>query len=259
MSLKVEHLDFSFGKRQILKDISFEAHNGEFLSILGPNGVGKSTLFRCILNLLKPSSGTISIDGQDTAQMTAAQRAKCIAYIPQYHNPTFNFSVMDMVLMGTASQMNTLAAAPGKAQIAIAENALEKLNISHLAQHPYGFCSGGEKQLCLLARAIAQQARILVMDEPSASLDFANRIRVMQTVRGLAADGYAVVQTTHDPDQAFLYSDKILAIQDGQVLAWGTPKDVMKSALMSKLYGMDVEVHSLHDDGIRVCVPANRM
>lgn len=259
MSLKVENLDFYFGKRQILKDISFEAHKGEFLSILGPNGVGKSTLFRCILNLLKPSSGSISIDGKDTAQMTAAQRARCIAYIPQYHNPTFNFSVMDMVLMGTASQMNTLAAAPGKAQIEIAENAMQRLNISHLAQRPYDFCSGGEKQLCLLARAIAQQAKILVMDEPSASLDFGNRIRVMQTVRGLAADGYAVVQTTHDPEQAFMYSDKILAIHEGQVLALGTPKEVMTGSLMSKLYGIPVEVHSLHDDGIRVCVPANRM
>ncbi len=258
MSLKVEHLDFYFGKRQILKDINFEADKGEFLSILGPNGVGKSTLFRCILNLLKPSHGTISIDGQDTAQMTATQRAKCIAYIPQYHNPTFNFSVMDMVLMGTASQMNTLATTPSKAQIEIAENALKRLNISHLAQHPYGFCSGGEKQLCLLARAIAQQAKILVMDEPSASLDFGNRIRVMQTVRGLVADGYAVVQTTHDPEQAFMYSDKILAIHDGQVLAWGTPKEVMTGSLMSKLYGIPVEVHSLHDDCIRVCVPGNR-
>ncbi len=254
MSLKVEHLDFYFGKRQILKDISFEAHRGEFLSILGPNGVGKSTLFRCILNLLKPSTGSIVIDGRNSAEMTAQELAQSIAYIPQYHNPTFNYSVLDMVLMGTAAQLSSLAT-PGKAQYEIAENALARLNISHLAQHPYGFCSGGEKQLCLLARAIAQQAKILVMDEPSASLDFGNRIRVMQTVRGLVKDGYAVVQTTHDPEQAFMYSDKILAIHDGQVLAWGTPKEVMTGSLMSKLYGIEVEVHSLHDDGIRVCVP----
>ncbi len=254
MSLKVQHLDFYFGKRQILKDISFEAHRGEFLSILGPNGVGKSTLFRCILNLLKPRSGTIEIDGRNVAEMSAQELARSIAYIPQYHNPTFNYSVLDMVLMGTASQLGPLAT-PGKAQIEIAHSALAKMNISHLAEHPYGFCSGGEKQLCLLARAIAQQAKILVMDEPSASLDFGNRIRVMQTVKGLVADGYAVVQTTHDPEQAFMYSDRILAMHDGQVLAWGTPQQVMQPELMSRLYGIDVEIHSLSDDRVRVCVP----
>lgn len=255
MILKAEHIDFSFGKRQILKDISFEAKSGEFMSILGPNGVGKSTLFRCILNLLHPSSGTITIDGQKVDQMTAQELAQKIAYIPQFHNPTFNYSVLDMVLMGTASQLRMLEA-PGNSQIKRAQEALARMKIDHLADHPYGFCSGGEKQLCLIARAIAQQAKILVMDEPSASLDFGNRIRVMETVRSLIADGYAVVQTTHDPEQAFLYSDKILALHDGRVLAWGTPQDVMRPELMSKLYGIDVEIHSLHDDSFRVCVPA---
>ena len=256
MNLKVEHLDFYFGKRQILKDISFEAQGGEFLSILGPNGVGKSTLFRCILNLLHPSAGTIALDGRDVRQMTAKELAQHIAYIPQFHKPTFNYSVLNMVLMGTASQLRSLET-PGKAQLEIAHNALARMKIEHLAEHPYGFCSGGEKQLCLIARAIAQQAKVLVMDEPSASLDFGNRIRVMQTVRSLVADGYAVVQTTHDPEQAFMYSDKILAIHDGRVLAWGTPQAVLEDDLMSKLYGIDVEVHSLHGDTIRVCVPAN--
>ncbi len=255
MILKVDHLNFSFGKRQILKDISFEVSSGEFLSILGPNGVGKSTLFRCILNLLSPGTGTITVDGEDVSRMSAQKLAKAIAYIPQFHNPAFNYSVLDMVLMGTAAQVGSRSS-PGKEQQDIARNALTRLQIEHLADHPYGLCSGGEKQLCLLARAIAQQAKILVMDEPSASLDFGNRIRVMQTVRGLVADGYAVVQTTHEPDQAYLYSDKILALHDGQVLAWGIPKDVMKASLMSTLYGISVEVHSMHDDRVRVCLPA---
>lgn len=258
MNLKVEHLNFYFGKRQILKDINFETKGGEFLSILGPNGVGKTTLFRCILNLLRPSAGKITVDCRDIVQMTAQEMAQHIAYIPQFHNPAFNYSVLDMVLMGTASQLRTLET-PGKAQIEIAKNALARMKIEHLAEQPYGFCSGGEKQLCLIARAIAQQAKILIMDEPSASLDFGNRIRVMQTVRSLVADGYAVIQTTHDPEQAFMYSDQILAIHDGHVLAYGTPQAVMKDVIMSKLYGIDVEVHSLHNDAIRVCVPANSL
>lgn len=256
MSLKVEHLDFYFEKRQVLKDISFEALGGELLSILGPNGVGKSTLFRCILNLLRPSAGKITVDGLDVNKMTAQEMAHHIAYIPQSHSPAFNYSVLDMVLMGTASQLGTMKT-PGKTQIELAHKALERMKIEHLAEHPYGFCSGGEKQLCLIARAIAQQAKILVMDEPSASLDFGNRIRVMQTVRSLAAEGYAIVQTTHDPEQAFMYSDKILAIHGGQVLAWGTPQEVMEKELMSKLYGIDVDVKSLSNDTVRVCVPAS--
>lgn len=255
MILKVAHLDFSYGKRQILKDVSFQVDSGQFLSILGPNGVGKSTLFRCILNLLSPSAGAITVDGEDVSKMTAQRLAKLISYIPQFHSPAFNFSVLEMVLMGTAAQVGSLSS-PGREQQALARSALARLQIEHLAEHPYGFCSGGEKQLCLLARAIAQQAKILVMDEPSASLDFGNRIRVMQTVRSLAAEGYAVVQTTHDPEQAYLYSDQILALHDGQVLAWGTPKEVMTADLMSKLYGISVAVYSMHDDGVRVCLPA---
>ena len=255
MILKVAHLDFSFGKRQILKDISFEVGSGEFLSILGPNGVGKTTLFRCILNLLTPGAGAITVDGEEVSGMSAQKLAKTIAYIPQSHSPTFNFSVLDMVLMGTAAQVSSLSS-PGREQRELARSALARLQIEHLAEHPYGFCSGGEKQLCLLARAIAQQARILVMDEPSASLDFGNRIKVMETIRGLVADGYAVVQTTHDPEQAYLYSDKILALRGGQVLAWGTPKEVMTASLMSQLYGISVEVCSMHDDDVRVCLPA---
>lgn len=257
MKLNVEHLDFFFGKRQILKDVTFGAESGEMLSILGPNGVGKSTLFRCILNLLTPKAGSVTLDGKDVRRMTAQELAQHIAYIPQFHSPAFNYSVLEMVLMGTASQLHSFAT-PGKRQIEIAQDALARMHIEHLADHPYGFCSGGEKQLCLIARAIAQQAKILIMDEPSASLDFGNRIRVMQTVRSLVADGYAVVQTTHDPEQAYLYSDKILALHDGKVLAHGTPQEILNPELISTLYGLDVRVHSLSNDAVRVCVPVDR-
>lgn len=256
MILKVNHLNFSFGTRLILNDVSFQVNRGEFLSILGPNGVGKSTLFRCILNLLSPHTGSIHISGYDVSKLSTQRLARLVAYIPQSHNPAFNFSVFDMVLMGTSAQVGILST-PSQMQKDLAYQALERLNIEHIAEHPYGFCSGGEKQLCLLARAIAQQAKLLIMDEPSASLDFGNRIRVMQTVRNLVSDGYAVVQTTHDPEQAYLYSDKILALHDGQVLAWGDPKEVMNASLMSKLYGISVEVHSIHDDKMRICLPTN--
>lgn len=254
MSIRVEQLSFSYGAHSVLKDIGFEANYGEFLSVLGPNGVGKSTLFRCMLGLLKPNEGRTLVDGADISAMTAAELAKKIAYIPQSHSPVFNFSVFDMVLMGTTAQTGHFSA-PGSKQAALAGAALDKLGISHLRERGYGELSGGERQLTLIARAVAQQAKILIMDEPSASLDFGNRIRVMQTMRDLAAEGYCVIQSTHDPDQAYLWSDKILALCNGSVLSCGNPQETVTAELISTLYGVDVEVCSLHGDEVRVCVP----
>lgn len=256
MSLEIRDLRFSYGEREVLKGLSFSAEYGELLSVLGPNGVGKSTLFRCILGLLKPESGQCLIDGNSTAGFSPKELAAHIAYIPQSHYPTFNYSVMDMVLMGTTAQVNAMSV-PGKRQISLAKEALERLGIAELANRGYTNISGGERQLVLIARAIAQQAKILIMDEPSANLDYGNRTRVMRTVKNLAAEGYAIIQSTHDPDQAFLYSDKVLAIHNGKVLTWGKPEDTVNSALISALYGVDVEVCSLKEDKIRVCVPAD--
>ena len=134
---------------------------------------------------------------------------------------------------------------------------MERMGISHLRDRGCGNISGGERQLALIARAIAQQAKILVMDEPSASLDYGNKLRVMETVKSLTRDDYTIIQSTHDPDQAYLYSDQILALYDGKILACGTPRDTVTSDLISTLYGVDVEVCSMHGDGVRVCVPAH--
>ncbi len=254
MSLKIVDLSFSYGEREVLKNVGFEASFGEFWSILGANGVGKSTLFRCILGLLTPSGGQRLLDGKNLAELSASELAGELAYIPQSHNPVFNYSVFDMVLMGTTAQTGRFSS-PGKAQAEIARDALQRLGISHLAQRGYANLSGGERQLVLIARAIAQKAKILLMDEPSASLDFGNRLRVMQTVRSLTTEGYCVIQTTHDPEQAYLYSDKILALRDGRVMACGTPREIFDAQLISKLYGVAVEVHSIKNDALRVCVP----
>lgn len=254
MSMKVANLSFSYGTRSVLKDISFTANHGEFISVLGPNGVGKSTLFRCMLGLLTPSNGNTFIDDTPITEMSPSKLARYIAYIPQSHNPVFNFSVFDMVLMGTTAQTGTFSS-PGKEQIQRAEAALDRLGILDLKERGYANISGGERQLILIARAIAQQAKILVMDEPSANLDYGNKIRVMNTVKGLTRDGYAVIQSTHDPDQAFLYSDKILALFEGRVLAWGSPQETVCDSLISTLYGVNVEVCSMRDDHIRVCIP----
>ena len=256
MSVAVQNLCFSYGGDPVLQDVTFRAEYGELWSVLGPNGAGKSTLFRCILGLLRPSSGNICIDGIPISSLSARELARKIAYIPQSHNPAFAFSVLDTVLMGTTAQLGSFES-PKQKQIREAEDALEQLGIFHLRDRGYGNISGGEQQLALIARAIAQQAKILIMDEPSASLDFGNRLRVMQTVRALTRDGYTVIQSTHDPDQAYRYSDRILALRGGCVLALGTPSETVTSPLISELYGTGVEVCSIRDDRIRVCISAD--
>lgn len=256
MRMRVENLHFSYGSHEVLKGVSFGVEDSGFVSLLGPNGAGKSTLFRCMLGLMEPTSGSVHICGRDIRNMPAAELSHRVAYIPQSHTPVFNFSVFDMVLMGTTAQLSRFSS-PGKQQKELAEAAMERMGIAHLRSRGCSNISGGERQLALIARAIAQQAKILVMDEPSASLDYGNKLRVMETVKSLTNDGYTVIQSTHDPDQAYLYSDQILALYDGRILACGTPRDTISSTLVSTLYGVDVEVCSMHRDGIRVCVPAH--
>ena len=248
--MQIEKLRFSYGNRTVLEEITFCAQPGQILSVLGPNGAGKSTLFRCMLGILTPEKGEIAIDGIPIRELSAARLARSVAYIPQSHNPVFRFSVLDMVLMGTTAQLHPFET-PGKAQSEQAEFALEQVGIGYLKDRDYSALSGGERQLVLIARALAQQAKWLIMDEPTASLDFGNRIRVMQKLQALAKEGYGIIQSTHDPEQACRYSHKILALQDGRVLAWGEPEAVMTPELIRELYGVDARVEK-ENDRIRV-------
>ena len=254
MSIEVQALSFAYGEQQVLRDVSFTAETGEFLSVLGPNGVGKSTLFRCILGLLRGYEGSIRVNGADTRHMKASQLARSIAYIPQSHYPSFNYSVFDMVLMGTTSKVSFLSS-PKERQRREAMGALERVGISHLAEKGYTNISGGERQLVLIARALAQEAKVLILDEPTANLDYGNQLRVMEQVRALAESGYTVVQSTHNPEQAFLFSHKVVAMKDGGILAVGSPTQVVTEKLMEELYGASIRVCSLFEDRVRVCVP----
>ena len=209
MSVEVSNLSFSYGDRLIIDKINFYVEDGQLISVLGPNGVGKSTLFRCILGLLKDYTGKIFLTGKDIKKLSTGEMAKLIAYIPQSHYPSFNYSVFDMVLMGTAVQISSLSS-PGKKQIELVNRALDKMGIYHLKERGYMQISGGERQLVLLARALVQEAKILVLDEPTSNLDFGNQIKVMLQIKNLAKEGYTIIQSTHNPDQTFLFSDKIM-------------------------------------------------
>lgn len=254
MSIEVANLSFSYGTHQILKHVSFAAQENQLLSILGANGVGKSTLFRCMLGLQKGYSGQILLHGKNLNTMSIMDIAKAVAYIPQSHYPSFNYSVFDMVLMGTTHQVSVISK-PGKKQLQLVEQALERLGISHLKKRGYTQISGGERQLVLMARALVQKAKILILDEPTANLDYGNQIRVLTQIKSLAQEGYTIIQSTHNPDQTFLFSDTVMAMKDGEIAAWGQPGDIFTEELIRNLYAAEVTINSLYDDRVRVCVP----
>lgn len=254
MSVEVRNLSFSYGDRPVLYDINFKAGKGEFLSILGPNGVGKSTLFRCVLGLLSGYTGQVLVDGVDARSFSIREAAKHIAYIPQSSHPIFNYSVFDIILMGRTSGLSTFRS-PKKADTEICQWAMEKVGITRLRDRCFHRLSGGEQQLVLIARALVQKAPILMLDEPTANLDFGNQLLVLEQARNLAREGYTVIQTTHHPEQSFMFSDRILTIQKGRVLTEGTPEQVLTEDTIRALYGVDVKVVSLCNDHTRVCVP----
>lgn len=256
MSIEVKNLNFSYGDRPVLHDISFTVGKGEFLSILGPNGVGKSTLFRCVLGLLSGYTGQVLVDGIDTRSFTVREAAKHIAYIPQSSRSIFNYSVFDIVLMGRTSGLSTFRS-PGKADKELCAWAMEKVGITRLADRCFHRLSGGEQQLVLIARALVQKAPILMLDEPTANLDFGNQLLVLEQARSLAREGYTVIQTTHHPEQSYMFSDRILAIQNGRVLTEGNPKEVLTTETLHALYGVDVDVVSLYQDQARICIPTH--
>ena len=256
MQIEVSGLVFSYGGADVLKDVSFCADGGERIAVLGPNGVGKSTLFRCLLGFLEPQSGSVTVSGRDVRSYSRRALAAELAYIPQSYSPAFDHTVLDSVLMGLSAQLGTLEQ-PGPTQARAAMQILTELGIDGVAGRGSMHISGGERQLMLLARALIQNARTLIMDEPTASLDYGNSFRVMQRIESLSASGYSVIFSTHEPNQAFRYATKVLALKDGRVLAFGPPGQVLTPTLLRTLYGVPVAVTQVQAGSrvFSVCTP----
>jgi iron complex transport system ATP-binding protein len=253
--LTVENLSYGYSGRVVGQHITFTLAAGEVLCVLGRNGEGKSTLFKTILGLLPPRAGVVWVDGIPISGWSPRRRALTFGYVPQNSGGTFPFTVAELVLMGRTAYHGAFAA-PSSADRRAAEEAIAALGIEHLADREWLRVSGGERQLAVLARALAQEPRILVLDEPTASLDFGNQVQVLDAVRALVETrGLSVLLSTHHPEQAFACADRVAVLAGGELLRIGAPADVITAETLHACYSVDVAVLPVADDRYRVCVP----
>ena len=242
MVLRVEGLVYRRvpGQPPVLDGIDLALGAGEILCLLGPNGTGKTTLLRCLIGALHLECGSVRIDGQ--TQRAPRALARKLAYVPQSANDSV-LTLLDTVLMGRTPHLPPLSH-PGKHDEHLALTALDRVGIAHLAGRPFNQVSGGERQLTLIARALAQAPRLFLMDEPTAGLDLGNQARVLRTIRDLAADGMTVLVTTHQPEHALLLGARVAALMGGRIAASGLAVDILQPEMLAMLYGTPVDVIS---------------
>jgi iron complex transport system ATP-binding protein len=256
--LTVKNLVTGYGKKEIVHGVSFEVKDGQFVCIIGANGCGKTTALRSVLGLLPPFSGEIRIKDQDTNKMSIHEKARHFAYIPQVHVPPFPFKVADVVLLGRTPHLPSSVSNATTHDKLVAYEAMQQLGIEQLASHDYTELSGGQQQLVLIARALAQEPSILIMDEPTASLDFGNQQLVLTRLHTLSRKGMAVLMVTHDPDHALFCADQVLVMEEGCIVMEGTPLETITSETLHRIYGIRVYVADV-DVGdaqiMRTCVP----
>lgn len=254
MILAVSNLGFHYhNSRPIFREVSFSVDKGEVLSILGPNGSGKSTLLNCIANLYKPVSGQILLNGKPVPRMNLRDVARVIGYVPQIHTPAYAFTVREFAVMGRTPYIGAFTT-PSAEDYRIADEALERMGITHLRDKPYTEISGGERQQVTIARVIAQQPQLILLDEPTAHLDYGNQHRVVQMIRKLAAEGYAVIMTTHNPEHAIILNGKVAILNREGVLSVGQAAETLNAETLSNLYRLSIK--TIYDDDAKryVCV-----
>ncbi len=253
MLLHADNVSFAYSERTVLHDISLTIRKGEIVSLLGPNGCGKTTLLKVLLGFLKAGSGEVLFEGREISSIDRKMLARSIAYVPQIHRASFAYRVMDVVLMGRMPHKSFFGSF-NLHDMKIARQAMERLSILHLEERPYTEISGGARQLALIARAMTQGASTFIFDEPANGLDYGNQIRLLEGLEDLSREGYTFIMSTHFPDHALWVADRVVLLKQGKIIADGRPDEMLTSENLHALYGREIAVHPL-DEGFKVCVP----
>ncbi|MEK3734343.1 heme ABC transporter ATP-binding protein [Paenibacillus sp. FSL M8-0334] len=238
MNMKVEEISYSVRDKRLIESISLEIIEGEFIGLIGPNGSGKSTLLKNIYRVLKPDRGGVYLNGKDLSQMTQKETARSMAVVSQEANMAFDFAVMDIVMMGRAPHKRLLESDTARDQ-EIAERALARVGMQHVASSSFATLSGGEKQRVLIARALAQEAGFLILDEPTNHLDIRYQLQMMDLVKALKLTSFAAL---HDLNIAACYCDRIYVLNDGRIVAAGRPEEVMQKELLLRVFGVKTQI-----------------
>jgi iron complex transport system ATP-binding protein len=254
--VELENLSCGYGGRIVVPGVSVSVASGEIFCLLGPNGIGKTTLFKTVLGLLPPIGGRVLIGGSDAARMSPKEIARVIGYVPQSRPPPFAYRVSDVIVMGRISRIGAWSA-PGRPDYAAAEDVMERLGIGRLRDKLYTELSGGERQMVLFARALVSEPSFLMMDEPTSNLDFGNQAVVLGNIKKFAAEGMGVIMTSHFPEHAFLCGAKAALMgPSGGFLVGDTP-EIITEENMSAAYGAPVAVASVQyrEDILYCCQP----
>ncbi len=244
LRLEAGDIYHAYRGKPVLRGASLHLAPGEIVALLGANGAGKSTLLRLLLGLVRPNAGEIRLGGRKLDDFGRRELARQIAYVPQVHSTPFPYTVRQIVMLGRLPARGFFAEADGEDD-SVVERVLERLDIAHLAERPYTEISGGERQLALIGRALAQGSRLLIMDEPMTGLDFGHQLSLLAHLESLAAEGYGILKATHHPDHALASAQRVAILQQGCIVAEGPPADVLSAELLSRLYGVALEPVSL--------------
>ncbi len=253
-NLAVENLTGGYGSRVVIEGVNLTVEPGTILCLLGPNGVGKTTLFKTMLGLLPAMSGHVRVGGQSLAELSRPEIARLVGYVPQSQQTPFAFKALDVVLMGRTARIGAFGA-PGRQDREAAMAALETLGATKLAKRSFTTLSGGERQMVMIARALAQEPTFVMLDEPTAALDFGNQVRVLDQIVRLSESGIGVVMTTHAPDHAFLCEADAALITGPSTIQRGSVGEVLTEENLSAAYGVPVRVTTSEHDHISYCYP----
>jgi iron complex transport system ATP-binding protein len=244
--------DLGYGHHKVLSDLNLTIASHSVTCLLGPNGIGKTTLFRSLLGFLPPLKGEIRLNGQNIAHYKPRSLARHVAYVPQAHHTPFPYKVLDVVLFGRTAHLGYFGK-PGHRDRILAEENLDLLDIRHLSERPFPELSGGERQLVLIARALTQEASFLILDEPTSNLDYGNQCRVLQKIRSLEDQSVGILMATHSPDHALMIGSQVIILGEDRLCQTGLPEEMLTPETLKQTYGVDI--HFFDTPSRKICVP----